>query len=74
MKSLLKSKLKGAGVPEAEMERFLAVIEETPDFFKTLATKVQGKVAAGMSQEDAVRSVMGGEGAEVAKLFASHKK
>ncbi|MDR3558058.1 MAG: hypothetical protein P4L61_00855 [Candidatus Pacebacteria bacterium] len=74
MKGLLKSKLKGAGVPEDEMERFLAVIEENPDFFKTMATKVQEKVAGGMSQEDAVKSIMGGEGAEMAKLFANNKK
>jgi len=74
MKNMLKGKLKAAGVPEAEIERFLAVIEENPDFFKTLAQKVQEKVAGGMSQEDAVKSILGSEGKEAAKLFGGSDK
>ncbi|MDE2188515.1 MAG: hypothetical protein KGJ35_02180 [Patescibacteria group bacterium] len=58
MKSLLKSKLKAAGVPEADMDRFLDLIEKNPDFFKNLATKVQAKISGGMSQEDAVMAVL----------------
>jgi hypothetical protein len=69
MKNLLKGKLKAAGVPEAETERLLKVIEENPDFFKNIAEKVQQKVSAGMNQEEAIKSILGEEGAGAAKLF-----
>jgi hypothetical protein len=61
MKSMLKSKLKSAGVPEADMNRLLGAIERNPDFFKTLAEKVQQKMSTGMNQEEAVMAVLGEE-------------
>jgi phospholipid N-methyltransferase len=61
MKSMLKSKLKSAGVPEADMNRLLGAIERNPDFFKTLAEKVQQKMSVGMNQEEAVMAVLGEE-------------
>ena len=72
MKSLLKSKLKGAGVPEAEIDKLLKVIEENPDFFKKVAERVQAKVAGGMSQEDAVKSILSGD-PEFAKIMGAEE-
>ena len=69
MKSLLKSKLKGAGVPESEIEKLLAVVEENPDFFKSMAEKVQAKVAGGMTQEAAIAEILGSGNEEFKKIL-----
>lgn len=55
-KALIKRQLKD--VPESEIEKMFAVIEKNPDYFKQLAERVQEKVKQGMSQEEAVRSLM----------------
>ena len=74
MKSLMKSKLKGAGVPEAEVERLLVIIEENPDFFKKVAEKVQAKVAGGMTQEAAVAEILGSGDPEFKKILGDGLK
>ena len=65
MKSLLKSKLKAAGVAEADMERIFAAIEKNPDFFKNIAAEVEKKTKTGMSQQDAVMAVLQSHQAEL---------
>ena len=74
MKTLLKSKLKGAGVADADIDKMLKIIEENPDFFKTIAEKVQAKVAGGMSQEDAVREILGSGDPEFKKILGDGMK
>ncbi len=56
MKAMLKKQMKG--VPEAEQERLLAMIEKNPDFFMKIAKEVQAKTSGGMSQQDATMAVM----------------
>jgi len=74
IKSLLKNKLKSAGVAEAEIDKLLAIIEDNPDFFKKIAEKVQAKVAGGMSQEDAVKEILGSGDPEFKKILGDGMK
>jgi len=56
MKALLKKQMKG--VPEADIEKFIAMVEKNPDFFKQVAEEAQVKIKAGMSQQEAVMAVL----------------
>ena len=48
LKQAMKSKLKG--VPEAEQEKMLGLIEKNPDFFKKIGDEVQKRVKNGQSE------------------------
>ena len=52
-RTLIKRQLKG--MPEAEVEKMLTIIEKNPDFFQKMALEVQAKIKKGMSQEDAAK-------------------
>lgn len=52
-KALIKKQLKG--VPESEIEKIFVILEKNPEFFQKMATDVQAKIKAGMSQEDAAK-------------------
>lgn len=67
--TLLKSKLKSAGVPEAQMNTLLSMIEKNPDFFKEVARVAQEKVKAGMSQQEAVAAVLQDKQGELQKIM-----
>jgi len=67
MKALLKKQMKG--VPEAEVDRFIAMIEKNPDFFKQIAEEAQIKIKAGMGQQEAVMAVLTDKQAELAKVM-----
>ena len=56
MKALLKKQMKG--VPEADIEKFIAMVEKNPDFFKQVAEEAQVKIKAGMGQQEAVMAVL----------------
>lgn len=56
MKQMLKKQLKG--VPEAEQERIFKAIEDNPDFFGNIAKAVEERTKGGMSQTDAIMTVM----------------
>ncbi|HTK33306.1 MAG TPA: hypothetical protein VL335_02025 [Candidatus Paceibacterota bacterium] len=66
MKALLKKQLKG--VPEAEIEKFVAMVEKNPDFFKQVAEEAQAKIKAGMGQQEAVMAVLADKQEELAKV------
>ncbi|MES2314468.1 MAG: hypothetical protein V4524_00835 [Patescibacteria group bacterium] len=66
MKALLKKQLKG--VPEAEIEKFVAMVEQNPDFFKQIAEEAQVKIKAGMGQQEAVMAVLQDKQEELAKV------
>ena len=53
---MLKKQMKG--VPEADQERLLGILEKNPDFFMDMAKKVQEKVKGGMDQQQAAMEVM----------------
>jgi hypothetical protein len=60
--------LRTQGVPEAQIEMFVTMIEKNPELFKTIATEVQEKVKGGMSQMDAGMEVMKKHEEELKKL------
>jgi hypothetical protein len=55
---LIRKMLRTQGVPEAQIEMFVALIEKNPELFKNIAEEVQAKVKSGMSQTDATVQVM----------------
>ncbi len=66
MKALLKKQMKG--VPEADIDRFLEMVEKNPDFFKQVAEEAQVKIKAGMGQQEAVMAVLQDKQEELAKV------
>lgn len=50
--------LKGKGVPEAQIDMFVQMIEKNPELFKKIAEEVQEKVKSGMDQQTAGLEVM----------------
>jgi hypothetical protein len=65
---LLKKMLRTQGVPEAQIEMFVTMMEKNPELFKTIASEVQEKVKGGMSQMDAGMEVMKKHEEELKKL------
>ena len=55
---LLKKMLRTKGVPEAQIEMFVAMMEKNPELFKTIAEEIQEKMKNGISQTDAGLEVM----------------
>jgi len=66
LKQALKAKMKG--VPEAERERMLALMEQNPEFFKKVGEEVKKRVKAGQSEMAATMVVMREHQAELQKL------
>lgn len=50
--------LRTQGVPEAQIDMFITMMEKDPELFKTIATEIQEKINGGMSQMDAGMTVM----------------
>ena len=61
--------LRTQGVPEAQIEIFVAMIEKNPELFKTIANEIQEKVKNGMSQTDAGMEIMKKYEEELKKLM-----
>lgn len=55
---LLKKMLRTQGVPEAQIDMFIKMMEKNPELFKTIAMEIQEKMKGGMSQTDAGIEVM----------------
>lgn len=55
---LLKKMLKAQGVPEAQIDMVLKMMEKDPDLFKKIAEEVQAKIKAGQDQQTASMQVM----------------
>jgi len=56
MKKMLKSQMKG--VPEAEQEKILLLIEKNPELFQKIGLEVQAKMKEGKDQMAATMEVM----------------
>ncbi len=56
LKQMLKSKMKG--VPEAEQERILGMVQKNPDFFKMIGEEVEKLKKGGKSEMEATMEVM----------------
>jgi len=67
MKQVIKRQLKG--VPEAEVERIMALVEKNPELFKKIGDEIQAKVKAGRSQMAASMEVMRAHQGELQKVL-----
>lgn len=65
---LLKKMLRMKGVPEAQIDMFITMMEKNPELFQTIAKEIEEKTKAGMSQEQAGMMVMKKYEAELRKL------
>ena len=65
---LLKKMLRTQGVPEAQIEMFITMIEKNPELFKTIASEIQEKVKSGMNQTEAGMEVMKKHEEELKKI------
>ena len=65
---LLKKMLRTQGVPEAQINMFITMMEKNPELFKIIATEVQEKMKTGMNQMDAGMEVMKKYESELKKL------
>jgi hypothetical protein len=65
---LMKKMLKAQGVPEAQIDMVVNMMEKNPELFKTIAAEIQAKVKGGMDQMQASMEVMTKYEAELKKL------
>lgn len=65
---LIRKMLRSQGVPEAQIEMLITIVEKNPELFKTIATEIQEKVTGGMSQQEAGLEVMKKYEGELKKL------
>ncbi|KKT01261.1 MAG: hypothetical protein UW07_C0039G0012 [Candidatus Nomurabacteria bacterium GW2011_GWF2_43_8] len=66
---LIKKMLRTRGVPEAQIEMFVKMIEKNPELFKTIAAETKAKMDAGMDQMAAGMQVMKKYETELKKLI-----
>lgn len=66
---LLRKMLRTQGVPEAQIDTFVRMIEKNPELFKKIAEEIQEKTKSGMSQTDAGMVVMKKYEEELKKLI-----
>ena len=55
---LLKKMLRTQGVPEAQIDMVIAMMEKNPDLFKKIAEEIQVKIKGGMDQQAASMEIM----------------
>lgn len=60
--------LQKQGVPEAQIDIFVKMMEKNPELFKTIAEEIQQKVKSGMDQNTAGMEVMKKYEGELKKL------
>lgn len=65
---MLKKMLRLKGVPEAQIDMFINMMEKNPELFQKIALEVQEKVKSGMREEDAGMLVMKKYETELKKL------
>lgn len=65
---LLKKMLRTQGVPEAQIDMVLNMMEKDPELFKKIAEEIQEKIKGGMDQQTASMQVMQKYETELKKL------
>ena len=55
---LLKKMLRTQGVPEAQIDMVITMMEKNPELFKAIAEEIQAKIKGGMDQNTASMEVM----------------
>lgn len=66
---LLKKMLRMQGVPEAQVDMFIKMMEKNPALFETIAKEIKAKVDGGMDQNSAGLEVMKKYEGELRKLI-----
>jgi hypothetical protein len=66
---LLKKMLRTQGVPEAQIDMLISMMEKNPELFKTIALEIKEKTKNGVEQMTAAREVMEKYKNEVSKLM-----
>ena len=56
-------------MPEAEVERILAIVEKNPDLFKKIGDEIKAKVKSGRSEQAASMEVMRAHQGELQKVL-----
>ena len=64
----MKKMLKAKGVPEAQIDMFVTMMEKNPDLFKRIAAEIKQKVKEGKSETAASMEVMRLHQGELQKL------
>jgi len=67
MRKMLKSQMKG--VPEAEQEKILKIVEENPELFQKIGLEVQAKMKEGKDQMSATMEVMQNHQSELKNIL-----
>lgn len=68
LKQMLKSKMKG--VPPAQQEMMLKLVEENPEFFKKIGDEIKQKQKEGKGEMEATMEVMRKHQAEMQRLMS----
>lgn len=74
LKKLIGSKLKAAGMNDAQVDQLLEVVATNPEFFKKIQDQVETKKKQGISEQAAMMTVMRENQAELQKVLAGLKK
>jgi hypothetical protein len=67
LKQVIKRQLKG--MPEAEVNRILAIVEKNPELFKKIGDEIKAKVKSGRSEQAASMEVMRAHQGELQKIL-----
>jgi cell fate (sporulation/competence/biofilm development) regulator YlbF (YheA/YmcA/DUF963 family) len=70
LKKLLGSKLKSAGMNDAQVEQLLEVVAIIPDFFKKIQDQIETKKKQGIPEQAAMMTVMRENQGELQKIMA----
>lgn len=65
---LLKKMLRTQGVPEAQIDMVISMMEKNPELFKKIAEEIKAKIDGGMDQQIASIEVMQKYQEELKKL------
>ena len=65
---LLKKMLRTQGVPEAQIDMVLTMMEKDPELFKKIAKEIEEKIKGGMDKMEASQKIMQKYEAELKKL------
>jgi hypothetical protein len=66
---LLRKMLRTQGVPEAQIEMFIKMMEKDPELFKKIALETKAKIDAGQGEQAASIEVMKKYESELKKLL-----
>jgi len=67
LKQVIKRQLKG--MPEAEVDRIITLVEKNPELFKKIGDEIKAKVKSGRSEQAASMEVMRAHQGELQKVL-----